>query len=95
MNLIKRKLEKGKKSQIFNFLHKMDVVERVLKHAPRNRRNTGKWEYLCERYLFFFCFLFLFCLFFVNSQEVFREKRKQRKSVKFKATIFVSLHPLK
>ena len=74
MNLIKRKLEKGKKSQIFNFLHKMDVVERVLKHAPRNRRNTGKWEYLCESYLFLF---FLFC-FFVNSQEVFKEKRKQR-----------------
>ena len=43
----------------------------------------------------FFLGFFLFCLFFVNSQEVFKEKRKQRKSVKFKATIFVSLHPLK
>ena len=93
MNLIKRKLEKGKKSQIFNFLHKMDVVERVLKHAPRNRRNTGKWEYLCERYLFLFFLFFIF--FFVNSQEAFKEKRKQRKNVKFKATIFVSLNPLK
>ena len=50
----------------------MDVVERVLKHAPRNRRNTGKWEYLCERYLFFFVVFFV--LFFVNSQEVFKEK---------------------
>ena len=42
------------------------------------------------------CFYFyFFCLFFVNSQELFKEKRKQRKNVKFKATIFVSLHPLK
>ena len=78
MNLIKRKLEKGKKSQIFNFLHKMDVVERVLKHAPRNRRNTGKWEYLCERYLFFFVFCFLFCFLLIHKKYSKKKESKER-----------------
>ena len=41
-----------------------------------------------------FVFIF-FVLFFFNSLEVFKEKGKQRKNIKFKATIFVSLHPLK
>ena len=80
MNLIKRKLEKGKKSQIFNFLHKMDVVEMVLKHAPRNRRNTGKWEYLCERYLFFFVFCFCFACFLLIHKK-YSEKKESKERV--------------